>query len=108
MSTTIKDHSAVLVRVLSTLDGFRAKHESWPESLEMDAHALAALMTIHLTPLGLFQLQSKMKLVVGVEGDVVARDRRNRIFSYSGELDPDAPARALRWLDFDLPEDSEA
>lgn len=105
MTSTVKDHSAVLVRLLCTLNGFHAKHRDWPVSVALDPDGLSALVTKHLTPLGLFRLQEKFELVEGAAGDVVASGREGASFSYSAESGHDAPALAHLWLGLDLPDE---
>lgn len=103
MSETVKDHSAVLVRLLCALNGYRAKYEEWPEAVALEASALAALVTAHLTPLGLYRLQSKVELREGAVGDVVAYGRKGQQFSYSKESGHEAEPLALQWLQWEIP-----
>lgn len=104
MNKTVKNHGGVLVRVLTTLNGFYAKNGSWPSTLQIQANSLAALALHHLTPLGFFLMQSKLDIVEGPEGDIIAADEDENTFSYSEEIDRaiDAPEIAHQWLGLDL------
>lgn len=104
MNTTIKRPGGVLVRVLTTLNEFKAKHGYWPKKVELEAESLAALATYHLTPLGFFLLQSKIELSPGREGDVVATGREGNAYSYSNELGKfeGASNRADLWLGLEI------
>lgn len=102
MSSTVRKHSAVLVRVLSALNGYHAKHGGWPSSLALDSGGLAALVVTHLTPEGLYRLQTKVELLQGMDGDVVASGRDGQTFSYGNELNNEAPQLAHLWLGLEL------
>lgn len=105
MTPTVKDHSAVLVRLLCALNGFRVKYGSWPRTVELPPQATAALVTTHLTPLGLLRLQERLALIEGAEGDIVVRGTADEVFSYSQESGHDAPALAVGWLGLELPDE---
>lgn len=91
-----------LVRVLTAIDGFRRKHGSWPNQLQMHEAALVDLVTRHLTPFGFFLLQSKLKLEVAPETNIIAFDQHGRSFDYGQEgrhHEPDGIS-AADWLGF--------
>lgn len=104
MNKTVKRPGGVLVRVLTTLNEFKAKHSYWPTAIEIQPDSLSALATYHLTPLGFFLLQSKVELKLGPAGDVLAMGNTGDTYSYSNELgDFDgASNRADLWLGLDL------
>ena len=101
---TVKRHGGVLVRVLTTLNEFKAKHGYWPAEIAIQPESLAALVTYHLTPLGFFLIQSKVVFKAGPEGDLVAKGKDRDTYSYSTEMgDFDGSAnRADLWLGLDL------
>jgi len=107
LSATVRDHSGVLVRVLSTLDGFHAKHGTWPTTLRLYDAGISALVTKHLTPRGFFQLHSKVLLEEGPMGDVIAMSSDGRSFSYSTDSGSGAPQLAHEWLGLELPADND-
>lgn len=104
MTKTVNHPRGVLVRVLITLNEFKAKHGYWPAAIGIQPDSLAALATYHLTPLGFFLLQSKVSIHAGHEGDVVATGKDGDVYSYSNELGDfdDAANRADKWLGLDL------
>lgn len=83
MSKTVKTPGGVTVRVIEALNGFRTKHGNWPERLEIEARTLADLATYSLTPLGFFQLQSKVDLAMGTDGKLVAFGPERQTFDYA-------------------------
>lgn len=76
-------HGGNLVRTLQALDGFMATHGCWPTRLQMSPECLAVLAVHHLTPLGFYRLQSKVRLEISDEPDLIARDEAGRLFNYS-------------------------
>lgn len=104
MNKTVKRTGGILTRVIATLNDFRAKHGYWPESLEIQASSISALVTYYLTPLGFFLVQSKVELKEGREGDIVARGRGSDIYSYSEEMGDfkSHSNHAELWLGLDL------
>ncbi|NHZ44588.1 hypothetical protein [Massilia aquatica] len=85
MNKTIKSHGGILVRSMEALNGFREKYSYWPFVLEADAGTIAVLATGCLTPLGFFLLQSKIDLVEGGEGQILAKGRDGDVFNYGEE-----------------------
>lgn len=72
-----------LVRALQALDGFMAAHGSWPTRLRVTPICLADLALRHLTPLGFFKLQSKIRLEIGDELNLVALSDDRHCYDYS-------------------------
>lgn len=108
MNKTIKSPGGILVRAIDALNGFHRKHGYWPSTLTADSALISFLATTSLTPLGFFLLQSKVELIEGVEGDVVATGRDGDSFSYGNEGWHDLPVRdgaaifdARAWLGLD-------
>lgn len=93
-------HGGNLVRTLQTLDGFIATHGCWPTRLQMRPECLVDLAVHHLTPLGFYRLQSKVKLEISNELDLIACDEAGRLFDYGQHgwdvKNVDQPAR--KWL----------
>lgn len=75
-------HGGNLVRTLQALDGFMATHGCWPTRLQMSPECLTDLAVHHLTPLGFYRLQSKVRLEVSDELKLIARDESGRSFDY--------------------------
>lgn len=75
-------HGGNLVRTLQALDGFMATHGCWPTRLQMRPECLVDLAVHHLTPLGFYRLQSKVRLEISDELDLIARDEAGRLFDY--------------------------
>lgn len=98
----VQHHGGNLVRVLAAIDGFRRRHGSWPERLQMHDAALVDLVTRHLTPFGFFLLQSKLKLEISRETNIVAVDQHGRSFDYGREGQHHKPSgvSAADWLGF--------
>ena len=112
MNKTIKSPGGITVRVIEALNGFRRKHGYWPSTLTADSALISFLATKSLTPLGFFLFQSKVELVEGAEGDVVASGRYGDTFSYGNEGWQDLPVRegtevvdARAWLGLDSDSD---
>lgn len=108
MNKTIKSPGGITVRVIEALNGFKRKHGHWPSTLTADSALISFLATTSLTPLGFFLLQSKVELVEGAEGDIVATGRDGASFSYGDEGWQDLPVRegtrvvdARAWLGLD-------
>jgi len=80
----IKEAGGILVRVLEAINGFRTKYGIWPTCVEMGAETLSVLAFHHLTPFGLYLLQSKIEVSVGREGTIVAKDNE-KTFDYGSE-----------------------
>lgn len=96
------------MRVIEALNGFNRKHGYWPSTLTADCALISFLATTALTPLGFFLLQSKVELIEGAKGDIVANGRDGDSFSYSNEGWQDLPMRegagvfdARAWLGLD-------
>ena len=85
MNQTIKRELGITVRFIEALNGFRKKHGYWPDRIEAHDATIAALATEYLTPLGFFLLQSKVSLIAGAEGVMVARGRDDDAFDYGRE-----------------------
>lgn len=75
-------HGGNLVRTLQALDGFMATHSCWPTRLQMRPECLVDLAVHHLTPLGFYRLQSKVRLEISNELDLIACDEAGRLFDY--------------------------
>ncbi|ANY61073.1 hypothetical protein MA05_01895 [Comamonas aquatica] len=74
----------------------------------MEASSIGVLATGCLTPLGFFLVQSKVDLVVGDDGKILAKGRNGDVFDYGdegwrGEHQHDA----YTWLGLDNWEDEE-
>lgn len=82
MSKTIKSPKGVTVRFIEAINGFKTRYGYWPTRLEAAAATIAAVATENLTPLGFFLMQSKIDLVVGQDGCLVAKGRGEDIFDY--------------------------
>lgn len=78
----VVQHGGNFVRTLQALDGFRATHGCWPTRLQMSPACLADLAVHHLTPLGFYRLQSKVRLEISDESQLIARDESGRCFDY--------------------------
>ncbi len=74
-----------MVRFIEALNGFKSKHGYWPASVEAPADTICAVATHCLTPLGFFLLQSKVDIVVGADGQIVARGEGEDAFDYGEE-----------------------
>ncbi|MDI1270496.1 MAG: hypothetical protein PSV40_15520 [Polaromonas sp.] len=101
---TIKSSGGITVRFVEALNGFKTKFGYWPEVLEAEAATIAVLATECLTPLGFFLLQSKVDVVAGVEGRILAKGRNGDIFDYGEEgwKTPDGHRQDARsWLGLD-------
>lgn len=85
MNKTIKNDGGVVVRFIEALNGFKSKHGYWPETIEAEAATICALATYCLTPLGFFLLQSKVDLVEGAPGRILAKGRGEDVFDYGEE-----------------------
>jgi hypothetical protein len=70
---------------MEALNGFRTKYGKWPAQLEVEAGTLIDLATHSLTPLGFFIPQSKVELVLGPDGSLVARGSDSEAFDYGEE-----------------------
>jgi hypothetical protein len=104
MNKTIKSPGGITVRLIETLNGFKAKYGHWPTTLEAEAETIAFLATTSLTPLGFFLLQSKVNLVMGAEGKILAKGAREEVFDYGEEgwQSPDGHKHdARQWLGLD-------
>lgn len=102
MNKTIKNEGGVAVRFIEALNGFKTKYGYWPDTIEAEAATICALATHCLTPLGFFLLQSKVDLIEGQPGVILAKGREGEVFDYGeegwqGEHRHDARA----WLGFD-------
>lgn len=85
MNKTIKSPGGLTVRLVEALNGFRTKFGYWPTSVEMEASSIGVLATGCLTPLGFFLVQSKVDLVVGDDGKILAKGRNGDVFDYGDE-----------------------
>jgi len=74
-----------LVRVIEALNGFRAKHGSWPTELLIYPQAIANLRDDHLTKLGFSLLKNKVRLIHTNDLVLIARDDEGRTFDYGSE-----------------------
>lgn len=75
-------HGGNLGRTLQALDGFMATYGCWPTRLQMRPECLVDLAIHHLTPLGFYRLQSKVKLELNDELNLIACDEDGRLFDY--------------------------
>jgi hypothetical protein len=93
-----------LVRVLEALNGFKAKHGSWPTELLISRVTLSNLKEHHLTELGFTLLENKVRLLGAGDYKLVSRDDSGRTFDYDSEVRsgsrPEEPAEV--WLGFGL------
>lgn len=108
MNKTIKSPGGITVRVIEALNGFKRKYGYWPSKLMAESELITFLATTSLTPLGFFLLQSKVELVAGSRGDIVATGRGSDSFSYGNEGWQGAPGSegteavdARTWLGLD-------
>ena len=85
MNNTIKSPGGITVRLIEALNGFKTKFGHWPTTLEAGAETIAFLATTSLTPLGFFLLQSKVNLVTGEQGKIIAKGARGEVFDYGNE-----------------------
>lgn len=85
MSKTIKSPGGITVRFIEALNGFRKKFGYWPTTLEAEAQTIAFLATESLTPLGFFLLQSKVDVVIGDQGKILAKGPSGEVFDYGEE-----------------------
>lgn len=104
MNKTVKNPGGVVVRVITTLNDFKAKYGYWPETIKVQPDSISALATHHLTPFGFFLLQSKVDIQEGPVGDIVAIGTAGHSYSYSEELGRfnSASNQAEQWLGLDL------
>jgi hypothetical protein len=113
MNKTIKSPGGITVRMVEALNGFRRKHGYWPTTLTAESAFISFLATKSLTPLGFFLLQSKVELVEGSEGALIASGRGADTFDYGEEgwqdladaQDRGAAVDARAWLGLDGDED---
>lgn len=80
------------------------KYGHWPTSLEAEGDTIAFLATTSLTPLGFFLLQSKIDLIIGEEGKILARGENSEVFDYGEEgwQTPEGHKHSARqWLGID-------
>ena len=59
----VRNNGGDLVRVLEALNGFKAKHGSWPTELLISRVTLANLKEHHLTELGFALLENRVRLL---------------------------------------------
>lgn len=85
MNKTIKSPGGITVRFIEALNGFKTKFGHWPTTLEAEADTIAFLATTSLTPLGFFLLQSKVNLIVGEQGKILAKGELGEVFDYGEE-----------------------
>ncbi len=105
MTRTVKDYSAVLVRVLVAIGGFRAKHKYWPSRVELGEASIGSLVTKHMTAQGMANLMEKVELAAGYEGDVLASGRGSDSFSYGNESANADLGQTCDWLGIELPQE---
>jgi hypothetical protein len=84
-SKTIKNSGGVAVRFIEALNGFKTKYGYWPDRIEAEPETICVLATHCLTPLGFFELQSKVELARGEPGKIVATARGDDAFDYGEE-----------------------
>jgi hypothetical protein len=104
VSKTIRHPGGVLVRFIEAFNGFKTKFGYWPELVEAEPATISALATHCLTPLGFFLLQSKVDVVEGDRGKILAKSRRGDVFDYGDEgwqQEHEHDARAWLGLDED-------
>jgi hypothetical protein len=85
MNKTMKDDGGVFQRFTEALNGFKTKYGYWPERIEAEPVTISFLATHCLTPLGFFLLQSKVELVEGEPGKILAKGRDEDVFDYGEE-----------------------
>lgn len=101
LSGEVLQEGGNLVRTLLAIDGFFAVHGTWPTDLQMHPECLIDLVTRHLTPTGFYRLNSKVRLHVSHDMNLVASDTQGRTFDY-GEHGFDVTNMSMsarRWLE---------
>ncbi|ACY34791.1 hypothetical protein [Comamonas thiooxydans] len=104
MSKTIKSQGGITVRIIEAINGFRAKHGRWPSKIQAEEATIAHLATVSFTPLGFFLLQSKLEVVVGEQGRILALGDGDEVFDYGerGWQESDGYNHdAMQWLGLD-------
>lgn len=104
MSKTIKTQGGVVVRFIEAINGFRSKHGCWPSKVLAEEATIAHLATVSLTPLGFFLLQSKLEVVVGEQGRILALGDGGEVFDYGEEGWQESDGHrhdAMQWLGLD-------
>ena len=104
MSKTFKSGSGVTNRFIEAMNGFKTKFGYWPTSIEAEDRTIAFLATNVLTPLGFFLVQSKVELVIGEDGKILAKGREGDTFDYGDEgyrTEVKHKHDALVWLGLD-------
>jgi hypothetical protein len=92
-------HDRNLVRLLLTVEGFRARYQRWPQRIRFRQGYIDNLQHI-LTEEGFLNLTSKLKLVADDVDGIFAEDDLGGVFSYGQPLstdgEPDIPVQ--EWL----------
>lgn len=90
MNKTIQLFGGNLSRLTIAVQGFRLKYGKWPKEVHMNGLALIGIATSHLTPLGFFLLQSKLKLEAFADAekyDFIAFGNEGESYSYTDDHD---------------------
>ena len=104
MSKTIKSPGGITVRLIEAVNGFRTKHGRWPSKIQAEEATIAYLATVSLTPLSFFLLQSKLEVIIGEQGRILALGDGNEVFDYGEDgwqESDDHRHDAMHWLGLD-------
>lgn len=105
MNKATKSAGGIMERFILATNAFKAKFGYWPTKIEAHEGTIAALATVHLTPLGFFLLQSRLDLEVSIEVDIRVSGQGRDALVYGDEdcfeLAQGCKHDARAWLGWD-------